>query len=50
MFFIIKSLLVLLLLALFAIPLVIIVTGIEPEPLIQPGKSLSHEDVERIKT
>jgi hypothetical protein len=50
MFFIIKSLLVLLLLALLAIPLVIITTGIEPEPLIQPGKSLSHEDVERIKT
>ena len=49
MFFIIKSLLVLLLLALFAVPVVIVVTGIEPEPLIQPGKSLSHEDVERIK-
>jgi hypothetical protein len=25
------------------------VTGIEQTPLIQPGKSLSHEDVERIK-
>ena len=49
MFFIFKSLLVLLLLALFAVPLVIVFTGIEPEPLIQPGKSLSHEDVERIK-
>jgi hypothetical protein len=49
MFFLIKSLLLLLLLAVFAIPLVIIVTGIEPQPLIQRGKSLSHEDVERIK-
>ncbi len=49
MFFIIKSLLVLLLLAVFAVPLVIVVTGIEPEPLIEPGKSLSHQDVERIK-
>jgi hypothetical protein len=49
MLFIIKSLLVLLLLAVFAVPLVIVVTGIEPEPLIEPGKSLSHQDVERIK-
>lgn len=49
MFFIIKSLLVLLLLALIAVPVVIVVTGIEPEPLIEPGKSLSHEGVERIK-
>jgi hypothetical protein len=46
---IIKSLLVLLLLALIAVPLVLIVAGIEPEPLIQPGKSLTHQDVERIK-
>ena len=49
MFFIFKGLLLLLLFALFAVPVVIIFTGIEPEPLIQPGKSLSHEDVKRIK-
>jgi hypothetical protein len=49
MMVIIKSLLVLLLLALLVIPVVLVVTGIEPEPLIEPGKSLSHEDVERIK-
>ena len=49
MIVIIKTLLVLLLLALLAIPLVLVVAGIEPAPLIQPGKSLSHEDVERIK-
>lgn len=49
MFFILKSLLVLLLLALLAFPVVIFVTGLEPEPLIDPGKSLSHQDVERIK-
>jgi hypothetical protein len=49
MAFIIKSLLVLLLLALLVIPVVLVVTGIEPTPLIEPGKSLSHEDVERIK-
>jgi len=49
MFFIIKSLLILLLLAVLAVPLVVIVAGIEPEPLIEPGKSLSHEDVKRIK-
>ena len=46
---IIKSLLILLLLALLVIPVVLVVTGIEHEPLIPPGKSLSHEDVERIK-
>jgi len=46
---IIKSLLVLLLVALFAVPVVLVVTGIEPTPLIQSGKSLSHEDIERIK-
>lgn len=49
MAFIIKSLLVLLLLALLVIPVVLVVTGIEPAPLIEPGKSLSHEDVARIK-
>ena len=49
MIIIIKSLLVLLLVALFAVPVVLVVAGIEPAPLIQPGKSLSHEDVERIK-
>jgi len=49
MFYIFKGLLVLLLLALLAVPLVIVVAGIEPEPLIAPGKSLSHEDVRRIK-
>jgi len=49
MMVIIKSLLVLLLLALLVIPVVLVVTGIEPAPLIEPGKSLSHEDVERIK-
>ena len=49
MVIIIKSLLVLLLIALFAIPVVLVVAGIEPTPLIQPGKSLSHEDIERIK-
>lgn len=49
MFFIIKSLLILLLLAVLAVPLVIVVAGFEPEPLIEPGKSLSHEDVKRIK-
>ena len=46
---IIKNLLVLLLIALLVIPVVLVVTGIEQAPLIQPGKSLSHEDVERIK-
>jgi len=46
---IIKSLLVLLLVALFAVPVVLVVAGIEAAPLVQPGKSLSHEDVERIK-
>jgi hypothetical protein len=46
---IIKSLLVLLLLALLAIPAVLVVTGFEPTPLIPQRKSLSHEDVERIK-
>ena len=50
MIIIIKSLLVLLLVALFAVPVVLVMTGIEPAPLIQPGKSLSHEDVERIKS
>ena len=49
MIIIIKSLLVLLLVTLFAIPVVLVVAGFEPTPLIQPGKSLSHEDVERIK-
>lgn len=49
MIVIIKSLLVLLLIALIVIPVVLVVTGIEQTPLIQPGKSLSHEDVERIK-
>lgn len=46
---IIKSLLILLLLALIAVPLLLIVAGIEPEPLIQPGKSMTHQDVDRIK-
>jgi hypothetical protein len=49
MIIIIKSLLLLLLVALFAVPVVLVVTGIEPAPLLQPGKSLSHEDIERIK-
>lgn len=49
MFTIIKSLLVLLLLALLAVPAVLVVAGIEAAPLVQPGKSLSHEDVKRIK-
>lgn len=46
---IIKSLLILLLLALFTVPVLLAVAGIETAPLVQPGKSLSHEDVERIK-
>ncbi|HAJ91212.1 MAG TPA: hypothetical protein DCO71_01090 [Gammaproteobacteria bacterium] len=49
MFVIIKSLLVLLLIALLVIPVVFVVSGVEQTPLIQSGKSLSHEDVERIK-
>lgn len=46
---IIKSLLTLLLLALFTVPVLLAVAGIETAPLVQPGKSLSHEDVQRIK-
>jgi len=49
MVIIIKSLLVLLLLVLFAVPVALMVAGIEAAPLVEPGKSLSHEDVERIK-
>lgn len=45
----IKVLLLLWLLALIAVPVVFVLAGIEPEPLIQAGKSLSHEDIGRIK-
>ena len=46
---IIKRLLLLLLVVLLVFPVVLVVAGIEQAPLVESEKSLSHEDVARIK-
>lgn len=44
-----KVTIALLLLTALAVPIILVVAGIEPTPLVEPAAGLSHEDVERIK-
>ncbi|MGB5606798.1 MAG: hypothetical protein WBN51_09765 [Gammaproteobacteria bacterium] len=45
----VRILIALLLLFVLAVPVVLVVAGIEATPLVEAGAGLSHEDVERIK-
>ena len=48
-FLVLRILLILFLVALIAVPALLVIAGIESHPLVEPAGQLSHQDIERIR-